>query len=155
MGTNIDREANLRSAIRALRARFGALEISPVYESAAQGFDGDPFYNLVVAWHSDEPAATVMAALKEIERDHGRESRNDKLAPRTLDLDLLAYGDRPLESADVQLPRSDILDYAFVLRPLADLAPDARHPSLDLPYRTLWERFSGADDLSPVAITFD
>jgi len=155
VGTNLDREANLRSAIAALRTRFGALEISPVYESAAQGFDGEPFYNLVVALRTDESAAAVTAALKQIERAHGRESRGPKFAPRSLDLDLLTYGDNPLEVDGVHLPRADILRYAFVLRPLAELAPEGRHPRLGTSYRTLWETFAGTDDLTPVAITFD
>ena len=155
LGTNVDRETNLRSAIQALRARFGPLSISPVYESAAEGFDGDPFYNLVVALHSDESAAAVMAALKQIEREHGREPGGEKFGPRTLDLDLLTYGDSPVDVQGVHLPREDIVRYACVLRPLAELAPDALHPALRLPYRTLWEQFAGAGDLVAVAITFD
>lgn len=155
LGTNVDRETNLHSAIRALRARFGAIAISPVYESPAQGFDGDPFFNLVVALHSDESATAVMAALKQIEREHGRDAGGEKFAPRTLDLDLLTYGDGPVDVQGVHLPREDIVRYAFVLRPLAELAPEALHPALRVPYRTLWQRFAGADDLVPVAITFD
>ena len=155
VGTNIDREANLRSAMAALRARFGRLEVSPVYESAAQGFDGDPFYNLVVALQSDESATDVAAALKEIERAHGRRPRDAKFAPRTLDLDLLTYGDATLDVGRVHLPRGDILRYAFVLRPLADLAPEACHPVLGKSYQELWEGFAGPDELTPVALALD
>jgi 2-amino-4-hydroxy-6-hydroxymethyldihydropteridine diphosphokinase len=150
VGTNIEREVNLRSAVAALQARFGELEMSRVYESAAQGFDGEPFYNLVVSLYSGDTAEEIAAALKQIERAHGRQPGAPRFAPRALDLDLLTYGDAALDLAGLQLPREDILRYAFVLRPLAELAPDVRHPG-----RALWQTFDGPDDLQPVAISFD
>jgi len=155
VGTNIEREANLRSAVAALKARFGELEMSRVYESSAQGFDGEPFYNLVVSLYCDATAEAIAAALKQIERVHGRQPGEPKFAPRALDLDLLTYGDAALNLAGLRLPREDILRYAFVLRPLAELAPDARHPCLGKSYRTLWLAFDGPADLQPVAISFD
>lgn len=155
VGTNIDREANLRRALAALGERFGDLQVSPVYESAAQGFDGDPFYNLVIALRSAEGAEAVLAALKRIERAHGRRPGAARFAPRTLDLDLLTYGDLVGEVSGLRLPRADILRYAFVLRPLAELAPRARHPALGTSYDALWRAFDGQHDLKPVAVRLD
>jgi 2-amino-4-hydroxy-6-hydroxymethyldihydropteridine diphosphokinase len=155
VGTNIDREENLRRAIAALKARFGELEMSRVYESGAQGFDGEPFYNLVVSVYCSDPAEEIAATLKQIELAHGRQPGAPKFAPRTLDLDLLTYGDSALDLAGLKLPREDILRYAFVLRPLAELAPHVRHPGLGKSYRELWHAFDGPDDLIPVTISFD
>lgn len=155
VGTNVERETNLRKAIAALKARFGELEMSAVYESKAQGFAGEPFYNLVVSLYCRETVAQVAAALKQIERVNGREPGARKFAPRTLDLDLLTYGEAPLDLAGLHLPRADILRYAFVLRPLAELAPQVRHPRLGKSYGNLWRSFEGDDDLVPVAVTFD
>jgi len=155
VGTNVEREVNLRKAIAALKARFGELQMSAVYESKAQGFAGEPFYNLVVSLYCRETAAEVAAALKEIESAHGRQPGAQKFAPRTLDLDLLTYGDAPLDLAGLHLPRADILRYAFVLRPLAELAPEVRHPRLGNSYDNLWRSFEGEDDLVPVAVAFD
>ena len=154
VGTNVERETNLRSAIAALQHRFGELRISPAYESPAEGFDGAPFYNLVVMLHSSEPVERIAAALKQIERDHARQPADGKFASRTLDLDLLTYGDVCMQLDGFELPRADILRYAFVLRPLADLAPEAAHPRSGLSYRAHWQAFEGPADLQPVALTF-
>jgi 2-amino-4-hydroxy-6-hydroxymethyldihydropteridine diphosphokinase len=136
LGSNQARERSLRGAVRMLREAFGSLILSPVYESAAVGFAGDPFLNLVVGAETDWPIEAVQRRLREIEDAHGRVRGPDRFAPRTLDIDLLTYGDavRP----ELDLPRAEIARYAFVLGPLADVAPDDIHPVLGQTYGALW-----------------
>ena len=128
LGSNIDAEKNLRLAVDALRRRYGRLTVSPVYRGAAVGFDGPDFLNLVVAMATE---ASPFEVLDEIERIHemaGRRRGPDRYRSRPLDIDLLLYGDTVDPSPLLRLPRRDILEYGFVLRPLADIAPDLVHP---------------------------
>lgn len=131
----------MRAAIEALRERFGAIALSPIYESRAVGFDGDAFLNCVAAFDTALPPAQVAAALHAIEADHGRRREGPRFGPRTLDLDLLLYGDEV--SDNPVLPRPEILEYDFVLRPLADLVPAELHPRLRETYESLWHAFAG------------
>lgn len=144
IGSNIEPERNVRSAVRALRERFGAVALSPVYRSAAVGFDGDDFLNLVVALDVSETLPELAAALSDIERAHGRERGAQRFTARTLDLDILTFGGAERDERGRVLPRDEILRYAFVLRPLAELAPDDRHPALGQSYRELWQSFEAA-----------
>lgn len=137
LGSNIDRAHNIRSGLQRLQEEFGELRLSPVYESEAVGFDGSPFFNLVASIETDLPVAALAARLREIERAHGRVRGEKKFASRTLDIDILTYGDARGDVDGVQLPRDEILKHAFVLRPLADLAPQARHPVLNRRYLDL------------------
>lgn len=145
IGSNIEPEQNIRSAVRALRARFGPLAVSPVYQSPADGFPGDDFYNLAVSFDTAEPAVAVTAILKDIERSHGRVRYGNGMHSRTLDLDLLLYGDEVLDDA--------ITRYGFVLKPIVDLAPTLHHPVLQLGFKELWERFDAKRArLTPVVL---
>ena len=147
LGSNIDREHNIRSGLNALARVFAPLAISPVYESEAVGFDGDAFYNLVVGLHTTLSVGELTACLKGIEKDHGRVRGEKKFSSRTLDIDILTYDDRVGEVDGVQLPRDEILKHAFVLKPLVDLAPDALHPETQTSYQALLKAadFSGQD----------
>jgi 2-amino-4-hydroxy-6-hydroxymethyldihydropteridine diphosphokinase len=145
IGSNIDRERHVPSALDDLRARFGDLAVSPVYDAQPVGFASDPFYNLVVGIDTDVPPAALHAAMREIEDAHGRRRGAGGLSPRTLDLDVLTYGDRVTEAGGKHLPRDEIARYAFVLAPLADVAPDERHPELGQTYSALWAAYRGAD----------
>jgi 2-amino-4-hydroxy-6-hydroxymethyldihydropteridine diphosphokinase len=145
IGTNIDREHNVRAAVDGLRERYGPLLISPVYETTAVGFDGDAFYNLVVGFDTEQAPEVLRDAFHAIEREQGRRRGGERYASRTLDIDLLAWGDRVMNAGGLELPRGEILKHAFVLRPLADIAPDTRHPVAGLTYAELWARFEGDD----------
>jgi 2-amino-4-hydroxy-6-hydroxymethyldihydropteridine diphosphokinase len=140
MGSNIDRERNIGLALQRLADDLGPLQQSSVYESDAVGFDSAPFYNLVVGFVTDESPGILQDYLHEIETLSGRE-RTATLTARTLDLDLLLYDDLVLERGRLVLPRPDITRYAFVLYPLAEIAPDARHPVSGERYCDLWAAF--------------
>lgn len=137
LGSNIDREHNIRSSLDQLARHFGALRLSPVYESEAVGFDGSPFLNLVVAIETALPVGELAEVLHDIERRHGRARGEKKFSSRTLDIDILTYDQVCGEVDGVILPRKEILKHAFVLWPLADLAPQARHPLRGQPYQLL------------------
>ena len=142
-GSNIEPRRHLGAALRALAERFGLLRLSPVYQNRAVGFEGEDFLNLVIAFETDEPVGEVAAALAAIEAANGRHRGEAKFAPRTLDLDLLLYGDFVGEVGGIRLPRDEITRYAFVLKPLADLVGERRHPELGRSYAELWDDFEG------------
>ncbi|MBI1195783.1 MAG: 2-amino-4-hydroxy-6-hydroxymethyldihydropteridine diphosphokinase [Gammaproteobacteria bacterium] len=144
IGSNIDRTRNVRRAVSALKARFGTLCLSPVYETAAVGFAGDDFYNLVAGFETREDVHHVADALREIETACGRERGAQRFAPRTMDIDLLLYGDLILNERGLNLPRDEIMRYAFVLAPLANIAGQLRHPLDGRTYEALWDEFAGA-----------
>ena len=127
-----------------MRRRYGELTVSPVYSSAPVGFEGPDFLNLVVALTTD---ATPLELLDEIERIHamaGRQRGPDRFSSRPLDIDLLLYDDTVDPSPPLRLPRSDILEYGFVLRPLADIAPDLVHPLTGTTIGDHWREFGGS-----------
>ena len=139
LGSNIDREVNIRGGLNALAAQFGEVRLSPVYESEAVGFDGAAFYNLVAEIHTSMPVGALAQVLRDIEAAHGRRRGEKKFSSRTLDIDILTYGNLCGDIDGVQLPRDEILKHAFVLLPLADLAPDGRHPENGRGYAEMWQ----------------
>lgn len=147
IGSNINRQRNIQLAVNLLISNFSKITYSNVYESEAMGFDGDAFYNLVVKTSSTESLETLLLTLKKIERDCGRDSESNKpekkFAPRTIDLDLLLFGNKIFHNEQIDIPRKDITEYAFVLLPLSELAPDLQHPELKISMGDLWQRFNG------------
>ncbi|HEY7884658.1 MAG TPA: 2-amino-4-hydroxy-6-hydroxymethyldihydropteridine diphosphokinase [Cellvibrionaceae bacterium] len=141
LGSNIQRHRHITAALDALAAHFGALEISSVYESESVGFNGSDFFNLVVGIDTELAIAELSAELKQIEDDNGRNRSGPKFSPRTLDIDILTFGDFVGVEAGVNLPREEITENAFVLLPLAELAPDLPHPVLSQTYRELWQGY--------------
>jgi 2-amino-4-hydroxy-6-hydroxymethyldihydropteridine diphosphokinase len=141
LGSNIKPEENLGIAVRELRQKYGELEVSSVYRSAAIGFDGDDFLNLVVGFRSEDEPTEICEEIDRLHNLVGRARGSDKWAARPLDIDLLLYNDRVIDERPVRVPRSDILEYSFVLRPLAELAPDLVHPVTGKTMLTHWQAF--------------
>jgi 2-amino-4-hydroxy-6-hydroxymethyldihydropteridine diphosphokinase len=138
LGSNIAPEDNLRSAVAALRERFGEVQVSPVYRTAAVGFDGPDFLNAIVAIDSDVHPFALNDLLHALEVAHGRDRRDASYSNRTLDIDIIYFGELVLEGpGDFQLPRPE-LHHAFVLKPLADIAPDFVDPIRGVNLARLW-----------------
>lgn len=141
LGSNIDRDRHILAALDALADQFGELQISSVYESEAVGFAGDNFYNLVVGFGTELPVGELSGYLKALEYRHGRQPDCARFSSRTLDIDILTYADLTGRVDGVTLPRGEILENAFVLWPLAELASAVRHPLLGICYGTLWRNY--------------
>lgn len=144
LGSNIAPEKNLRLAISELRARYGDLDVSAVYKSAAVGFEGADFLNLVVSLQSEKSALEICEDIELIHNLAGRDRKNDKWESRPLDIDLLLYNDLISNKRPARVPRHDVLQYSFVLRPLAELAPDLIHPVTGKTMSQHWQEFDVA-----------
>ncbi len=153
IGSNLDREHNIRRALHRLRDSYACLQVSSVYESAAIGFDGPPFLNLVACYNTADSIAQTLRVLYDIEGLCGRE-RNDALGSRSLDLDLLLFGQCVVDEGQRCIPHPDILRYAFVLQPLAELAGSLIHPQSGRTIAALWAEFqhSGETLVEPYAM---
>ena len=139
LGSNLDSERNIASALDALRARFGTLIVSPTYRTAAVGFDGPDFLNLAVGLDTDLPPQELDDWLHALEDRHGRDRSGPRFSSRTLDVDLLLYDDLALRGErNLELPRPELARHAFVLQPMADIAPDLIHPTLGRSLGALW-----------------
>jgi len=128
IGSNINREENIQSCVDQLRVDFPGIIFSKAYESESLGFEGDPFINITAGFETDLSYPDLKFHLKNIENKHARERvRNSKFISRTLDVDVVLYGNQVLQP-EYDVPRSEILKYPFVLFPLAEIAPDFIHP---------------------------
>jgi 2-amino-4-hydroxy-6-hydroxymethyldihydropteridine diphosphokinase len=154
LGSNVDRHKNITAALDALVDLLGELQISSVYESKSVGFDGSNFFNLVVGADTALPIAELSETLKRIEDNNGRKRNGPKFSPRTLDIDILTYGDFVGVESGIELPRAEITKNAFVLLPLAEIAADVFHPQLQKSYRDLWLSYDQASQ-SLWAIEFE
>ena len=142
IGSNIEQEKYIRLAVQSLEESFGEqcqLLLSPVYKTQAIGFDGDDFFNLVASFLSNLSPTEVEQKLKEIEHKNGRRRNQEKFSARTLDIDLLLYDQEIIEDNGISVPRDEIEKYAFVLSPLADLAPDLIHPKTKKTISMMWQ----------------
>jgi 2-amino-4-hydroxy-6-hydroxymethyldihydropteridine diphosphokinase len=144
-GSNVEPEKNLGRALDELEQVFGDIAVSPAYRNPAVGFEGADFINLVVAIRTADPPVQVKQKLERIEALCGRLRDAPKWAPRTMDLDILMYDQLVSDEPGLLLPRPDLLRRAFMLKPLADLAPELRHPTQHRTIGELWAEFPSAD----------
>lgn len=148
LGSNLRPEDNLPLGARELGARFTIRARSAVYRNPAVGFEGDDFLNAVIGVETDWPPDEICAALEDIHAAAGRRRTADPYVSRTLDIDLLLYGREIIDAPPVRVPRCDVLQYSFVLRPLAEIAPDYVHPVSGKSLAWHWQQFD--QDLHPL-----
>lgn len=148
LGSNIEPERHVPAALAALAEAYGPLSVSTLYRSAPVGFEGPDFVNGVARAQTAESLSNLREHLKTLERWAGR-NHTQGLATRELDLDLLLFGEERIAADGIVLPRPDILEYAFVLRPLAEIAPEVRHPETGRSFAWHWRHFEGP----PAALT--
>lgn len=148
LGSNLEPEKHLRAALAELRAKFGAIVVSPVYRCKAVGFDGPDFLNLAVAIDTDLSPQALNDWLHALEDRHGRRRDVARFSSRTLDIDIVLYDDLVMTGeGHLELPRPE-LKHAFVLKPLADIAPQAMHPLSRKAMAQLWAEHGPVADES-------
>lgn len=150
-GSNVDPVKNLELAAREMRRSFGEVRFSPAYQNAAVGFAGEDFINFVAEFDTVQDVHAVIAELQRIEGLCGRTRDAPKWAPRSMDLDILLYGDRVCDEPGLILPRPDLIRRPYMLGPMAELAPLTVHPTLGKTMTQLWAEFArGAHDMQRV-----
>ena len=143
IGSNIDKRLHIPRALEELKLQFGRIDISPLYQTPAIGFEGEDFYNLVAGFNTHITPHELHSVLRQIEASHQRvRVSENQFISRTLDLDPLLYGDLQIKDELIHIPNPDILEYAFVLKPLADIAGHAIHPDLNKSIEQLWDEFN-------------
>ncbi len=145
IGSNINARKNITSGIAGLREAFDRVELSPVYQTSSFGFEGADFINLVAKVETDLGPLDLKELLHALEDRHQRNREAPKFSNRTLDIDILMFDDLYLISPALELPHGEILSAAYVLKPLADLAPDLLHPICRKTISELWKAFSPRD----------
>lgn len=144
IGSNQNRRKNISAAIQALKSVFSHIKISSIYQSPAEGFEGDDFYNVGVNASTDLSIKETAEVLRNIEQNQGRDRTQPKFSSRKIDLDLVIYDN--VIDREVNLPRDDILKYAFVLAPLTELNAELIHPVELQSYQTLWQGFQSSNE---------
>jgi 2-amino-4-hydroxy-6-hydroxymethyldihydropteridine diphosphokinase len=157
LGSNVDKEKNIPAGLKTLASHFSPLAISRVYESEPFGFHGYNFYNLVIGFDTDLSALEVISIFKSIESSLGRTSSSldttSKTISHTLDIDLLLFGDLVRHNEQIDVPREDIVQYPFVLCPLAELAGGFEHPETGLSIAEMWASFDkDRHQLKPITL---
>jgi 2-amino-4-hydroxy-6-hydroxymethyldihydropteridine diphosphokinase len=141
VGSNVRPYEHIGRALDMMQRRFGALTASKAYRNTAVGFEGEDFVNLVVGLRTSLSVTEVSGALRAIEVACGRPGDAPKWAPRTMDLDILLYGDTVLDEPGLKLPRPDLLRRSYMLGPLAEIAAGVRHPVAARTIGELWQSF--------------
>ena len=141
LGSNINPHQHISLALDALQKRYGDLKTSSVFESEAIGFNGANFLNMVVVIETEESLEALGRFLKHFEDDNGRARNSPKFSGRTIDVDVLTYGQLCGDVQGIQLPRPEIVENAYVLWPLSQVLYDEIHPRAELTYGALWQRY--------------
>ena len=140
LGTNLgDREALLNKALELITESVGPVSArSGIYETEPWGFEsGNNFLNMVAQVHTDLNPVYLLKKLAQIENQLGRKRGSRKYVSRTIDIDILLYGDRVIDRSDLKIPHPLIHERRFVLVPLCDLAPELVHPVLNKTFAVL------------------
>lgn len=138
LGSNVEAERYLRVAVDALRARFGQARVSAAYRFPAVGFDGPDFVNAAAVVETDLDPRALNDWLHALEDANGRDRSGPRFGNRTLDIDIVLFDDLVLEGpGHLQLPRNE-LRHAFVLKPLAEIAPEVVEPLSGTSLQALW-----------------
>ena len=138
LGSNVEPERHLRAAVAALRARFGEVLLSPVYRTRSVGFDGTDFLNAAAVIESDLDPFALNDWLHALEDRHGRRRDVPRFSSRTLDIDVVLFDEAILDGpGNLQVPRRELAE-TFVLKPLAEIAPDLRVPGDGRTLAELW-----------------
>jgi len=152
-GSNVEPERHLALAARELKRSFPGVRFSHCYRNRAVGFEGPDFINFAAELPVQRDPTAMRAELQRIEALCGREPGTPRWAPRSMDLDVLLYGDSVFSQPGLVVPRPDLLRRAFMLGPLAELAPALVHPIEMKRLDTLWQSFDrDAHPLTPVAL---
>jgi 2-amino-4-hydroxy-6-hydroxymethyldihydropteridine diphosphokinase len=152
-GSNVEPEQNLARACEEIAHTWPDAVFSRAYVNKAVGFDGPDFINLVVGFHTAHPLDFVIGRLRAIETHCGRPRFAPKWASRTMDLDVLLFGDRVEKTTDYTLPRPDLVKRPYMLGPMAEIAPQVRHPTEGKTIGELWDKFDrDGHDMVPVSI---
>lgn len=148
LGSNVEPRRHLDAALAELREAFGELVVSPSYRTRAVGFEGPDFLNLAVGLDTDLEPGALNDWLHALEARHGRRRDGPRFSSRTLDVDIVLYGDRVLRGEhNLEVPRPDLLEHAFVLKPVSDIAPDVVHPLNGKRLSELWDEYPAAPAL--------
>ena len=142
IGSNIDRHKNIQSCISKLALKYKNLTLSPTYETESMGFEGPNFYNLVCCFETQHDVFQLQEEIKKIEKDHGRNFHETKFSSRTLDIDILYFNDSIIIDEKIKIPRKEILEYDFVLKPLIDIAPEFVHPELNITNLQIFKEYT-------------
>ena len=142
IGSNQDRRKNIRLALNGLESNFTEITMSSLFESPSEGFIGSNFYNIGVNVETDKNINDVVNTLHNIENSLGRDRNLPKFSSRIIDLDLVLY-DNDINDK-LNIPRRDILKYAFVLAPLSELNPNNIHPQERVSFLDLWNEFQSS-----------
>lgn len=146
LGTNLgDRQANLEAACKALETRLQVLAKSSVYETPPWGYLDQPkFLNMALKAQTDLSPVELLKLLKELETSLGRRP-GERYGPRVIDIDILFYGSLILRQAGLDVPHPRLAERAFVLVPLAEIAPDLRHPVSGLTVQEMLDQIDASD----------